>query len=192
MKKLLLLLSISLISFISHAQESIINSLNEGFNPATEEALEREIKDREKILTMPNKAPEFKMSKIVLPKSYGNDEMMSSPNTVDYSQEIELPNSKNEYVENYYQQKIQNSDAIKNNWTSTVYKHEPYMDKFIALGYDIEKTESENVQRYKNNGYNYSFKYSDKIIYTYAGIGFLGLIILLLAWSKNKSFETIK
>lgn len=192
MRKLILLLIVSLIAFSSHAQKDIINSLNEGFDPSLEEALERDAKEREKILTMPNKAPEFKMSKIVLPKSYGNDEIKSSPNTVDYSQETELPNSKNEYVENYYQQKIKNSDALKNNWTSTVYKHEPYMEKYIALGYDIEKTESENVQRYKNNGYNYSFKYSDNMMYTYAGIGFFVLIILLLAWSKNKSFETVK
>lgn len=91
-------------------------------------------------------------------------------------------------------EKVANSPAVKNNWSDRTYKWVPAMEKFHdgALGYDIEKSPEENEQRYKDNGYSYSFKYSDSKIYGYSFFGVIVFLIIFYALKKYKSFETIK
>lgn len=57
-----------------------------------------------------------------------------------------------------------------------------------VYGYDVRNGGYEgNKEYYSKNGYNYSYKYSDKQIYSWVGIGLLLLIGIIVVISYNRS-----
>lgn len=145
--------------------EDIINSLADGFDPAALDKIDLDSKERMDILSFDNNTPAYTRPEYAIPKNYGGEDLMfANRNNVDLSKLIFSKDPKQQKIgSDYLYNKVTNSEASKNNWTSTRYEYKPYMDKYTDHGYDLEKTVEENEDRY------HQLEWTDKPWYSKVG-----------------------